>query len=191
MGFIIADAAGKGLPGTLYMTRSRSVFKVISSEEKEPGRTLSRSNDFIAADSSSKKGMFITALYLLYDERTKQMTYSNAGHYRPLWFRNRKGAFSALTTGGSPVGIASRQEYPQETIQLSKDDLVVMYTDGVIEARAENGEMFGIERLTKLISDNSALHAHDLFATIETGLQKFIGKAPPFDDMTFIVIRVL
>ncbi len=191
MGFIIADAAGKGLPGTLYMTRSRSVFKVISSQEVEPGETLSRSNDHIAADSSSRKGMFITALYLLYDKRTKQMTYSNAGHYRPLWYQSNTKTFGALTAGGSPVGITSRQEYPQETVQLASNDLMILYTDGVIEAKAENGEMFGIERLTKLIADNCTLHAHDLFTAIEAALQKFIGQAPPFDDMTFIVIRVL
>ncbi len=191
MGFIIADAAGKGLPGTLYMTRSRSVFQVISSQEKEPGATLSRSNDHIAADPSSRKGMFITALYVLYDKRTKRMTYSNAGHYRPLWFQNKTRTFGTLASGGSPVGIMSGQEYPQETVQLASNDLIVMYTDGVIEAKAESGEMFGIDRLTKLIEENSSLSAHDLFVAIEAALQRFIGKAPPFDDTTFIVIRVL
>lgn len=191
MGFMIADAAGKGLPGTLYMTRSRSIFQVISSQQKEPGETLSRSNDYIAADASSRKGMFITALYVLYDNEKKQMTYSNAGHYHPLWFKSAEKAFARLTSGGVPVGIASEQEYPQETIQLSSNDLVIMYTDGLIEAKKTNGEMFGIDRLKRVVEQNSALSAHDLFEKIEASVHEFIEKAPAFDDMTLIVIRVL
>jgi len=191
IGFMIADAAGKGLPGTLYMTRSRSIFQVISSQQEEPGKTLSRSNDYIAADASSRKGMFITALYVLYDNKKKQMTYSNAGHYHPLWFKGAEKAFGRLTSGGVPVGIASEQEYPQETIQLSSSDLVIMYTDGLIEAKKTNGEMFGIDRLKRVVEQNSSLSAHDLFGKIETAVQEFIEKAPAFDDMTLIVIRVL
>ena len=190
MGFIIADASGKGLPGTLYMTRSRSVFRVISSEEVDPAATLSRSNHYIAADASSAKGMFITVLYLLYDKNKMQMTCANAGHYPPLWFRTGAGTFSEITANGIPVGILPGQTYPEETIQLAPRDLLVLYTDGVIEARAENGEMFGVERLKGLIERHSALSAKDLFAKIEAGIKDFIGHAPPFDDLTLMVIRV-
>ncbi len=190
MGFIIADAAGKGLPGTLYMTRSRSVFKVVSSQEGQTGETLNRSNAYIASDSSARKGMFITVLYLLYDKKKKQMTYSNAGHYTPLWYKNSERTFSILKTGGLPVGIATEQRYEEETIQLSSKDLLVLYTDGVIEAHSEKGEMFGVERLKRLIEQNSSLGAHDLFMKIETAVKEFTANAPPFDDMTLIVIRV-
>ncbi|MFH1799349.1 MAG: SpoIIE family protein phosphatase [Candidatus Omnitrophota bacterium] len=190
IGFIIADASGKGLPGTLYMTRSRSVFRVISSEVTHPGETLSRSNNYIAADASSGKGMFITVLYLLYDTKKKQMTCANAGHYPPLWFKSKERAFTEITTNGVPVGILPEQTYPEETIQLASQDLLVMYTDGVIEARAAHGEMFGIERLKQLIAQNSSLGAHDLFMKIQDGIKEFIGQAPPFDDLTLMVVRV-
>ena len=189
-GFIIADASGKGLPGTLYMTRSRSVFRVISSEEAHPGKTLRRSNNYIAADASSGKGMFITTLYLLYDKHKRQMTCANAGHYAPLWFKAKEKIFAEITVSGVPVGILPEQIYPEETIQLASQDLLVMYTDGVIEARAEDGSMFGIERLKQLIEQNSPLSAHDLFTKIEAGIKTFIGQAPPFDDLTLIVVRV-
>lgn len=190
IGFIIADASGKGLPGTLYMTRSRSVFRVISSEEVYPGGTLNRSNRYIATDASSGKGMFITVLYLLYNKKTKQMTCANAGHYPPLWFKGKEKTFAALTVSGAPVGIMFEQKYREETIQLSSQDLLVMYTDGVIEAKAESGEMFGVERLKRLIEQNASLSARDLFAKIEAGIKEFIGHAPPFDDLTLMVIRV-
>lgn len=189
MGFIIADASGKGLPGTLYMTRSRSIFKVISTQEDRPGVTLSRSNTYIAADTASGKGMFITVLYLVYDKEKKQMTYADAGHYQPLWFKNKEKTFGVLNDGGIPIGILSEQNYPEETFQLSSGDLLVMYTDGITEAKAENGEMFGMDRLKRIIEENSSLSAHDLFAKIAAAIRKFIGQAPPFDDMTLMVIR--
>ncbi len=190
MGFIIADASGKGLPGTLYMTRSRSVFRVVSSEEVHPGKILSRSNSYIAADASSGKGMFITVLYMLYDKEKKQMTCANAGHYPPLWFRAKEKVFFEVTASGIPVGILSGQTYEEETVQLAPQDLLVMYTDGVIEAKGTHGEMFGVERLKRLVEANSSLSAHDLFVKIEAGIKAFIGEAPPFDDLTLMVIRV-
>jgi sigma-B regulation protein RsbU (phosphoserine phosphatase) len=188
-GFIIADASGKGLPGTLYMTRSRSVFRVISSEESHPGEILSRSNSYIAADASSGKGMFITVLFLLYNKAKKQMTCANAGHYPPLWFRAKEKVFAEITVSGVPVGILPGQTYAEETIQLAPHDLLVMYTDGVTEAKAAHGEMFGVERLKRLVEENSFLGAHDLFAKIRAGIKDFIGKAPPFDDLTLVVVR--
>jgi serine phosphatase RsbU (regulator of sigma subunit) len=190
VGFIIADASGKGLPGTLYMTRSRSVFRVVSSEESHPGDILSRSNDYIAADASSGKGMFITTLYLLYDKEKKKMTCANAGHYPPLWFKAKEKIFVETAVSGVPVGILPGQTYAEEMIQLASQDLLVMYTDGVTEAKAAHGEMFGIERLKQLVKQHSSLSAHDLFVKIEDGIKAFIGQAPPFDDMTLIVIRV-
>ncbi len=190
LGFIIADASGKGLPGTLYMTRSRSVFRVISSEEANPGAILSRSNSYIAADASSGKGMFITVLYLLYHKEKKQMTCANAGHYPPLWFKTKEKVFAEIATSGIPVGILPGQTYAEETIQLASQDFLVMYTDGVTEAKAAHGEMFGVERLKRLIEQNSSLSAHDLFVKIQAGIKEFIGHAPPVDDLTLIVVRV-
>jgi serine phosphatase RsbU (regulator of sigma subunit) len=189
-GFVIADASGKGLPGTLYMTRSRSVFRVVASQGGGPGEILNRSNGYIAADASSGKGMFITVLYLLYDNKSKQMTFANAGHYPPLWYKAREKTFAEFAASGIPVGIMPEQVYPEVTTQLSSQDLLVLYTDGVIEAKAGDGGMFGVERLKRLVGENSSFSAHDLFLKIEAGIKDFIGQAPPFDDMTLIVIRV-
>ncbi|OQA55906.1 MAG: Phosphoserine phosphatase RsbU [Candidatus Omnitrophica bacterium ADurb.Bin277] len=190
VGFIIADASGKGIPGTLYMTRSRSVFKVVASEENRPGETLSRVNNYIAADAFWGKGMFITLLYLIYDKTQKKMRYANAGHYHPLWYKNRERRFEELRGGGVPLGITPGQEYREETIQLNSNDVLVLYTDGVIEARAADGEMFGVDRLKKIIEEYCSLSARELFLKIEAATRDFVNQEPPFDDLTLIVIRV-
>ena len=134
--------------------------------------------------------MFITVLYALYDKKKKRMTCANAGHYPPLWYRAKEKVFGEITASGVPVGILPEQTYLEETIQLAPQDLLVMYTDGVTEAKAAHGEMFGVERLKRVVEQNSALSAHDLFVKIEAGIKEFIGQAPPFDDLTLIVVRV-
>jgi serine phosphatase RsbU (regulator of sigma subunit) len=191
VGFVVADAAGKGFPGTLYMTNSRSVFRVISAEETIPGNILRRTNDIISHDSASAKGMFITFLYSVYDSKAKTLTTVNAGHYLPLIYERAAGRFKSLHTGGGlPLGVYPEQEYPEEVVHLSSGDTVVMYTDGIVEAFNERKEMFGLSRLMKIIEKNVELSAQGLLDRIETEMKDFVAQTPPFDDVTLVVFKV-
>jgi len=189
-GFVIADAAGKGFSGTLYMTNSRSVFRVISSEEKVPRAALSRTNDFISRDASSAKGLFITFLYSIYDERTRELTCANAGHYLPIIYSGRTKKFRTLSASGLPLGIYPDQEYQEETVKLAPEDVVVMYTDGVIEASNSRKDMFGLTRLMKLVEDSAHQSASAILEKVETDMRAFVGAEPPFDDMTLVIFKV-
>jgi serine phosphatase RsbU (regulator of sigma subunit) len=189
-GFVIADAAGKGFPGTLYMTNSRSIFRVISSEERAPRLALARTNDFISRDASSVKGLFITFLYSIYDERTKEFTCANAGHYLPIIYSARNKKFRTLSASGLPLGIFPDQDYQEETVRLAPDDVVVMYTDGVIEAANARKDMFGLSRLMKLVEESASGGASAILGKIETAMRAFVGTEPAFDDMTLLVFKV-
>ena len=190
IGFVIADAAGKGFPGSLYMTNSRSVFRVVSTEEKMPQEVLRRTNNFISNEASATRGMFITFLYSVYEKETKKFTYSNAGHYPPLVFNARERKFRSLDCGGIPLGLYPEQSYPQETVQLETGDTVVMYTDGLIEALNGDGDMFGLPRLMEIIEKKSAHGASAMLHEIENEMNRFVGVTPPFDDMTLVVFKV-
>ncbi|MGH7198528.1 MAG: PP2C family protein-serine/threonine phosphatase [Candidatus Omnitrophota bacterium] len=190
VGFVIADAAGKGFPGTIYMTNSRSIFRVVSSEESVPRTTLQRTNDFISNDASSSTGLFITFLYSLYDRKTRRLTCSNAGHYLPIVYDSGGRRFKTMHAGGLPLGIYPEQEYPEETVQLAPGDVVVMYTDGVIEAVNSKRDMFGLARLMKLIEANPGETAAWLLTRIESEIAAFTGEEPQFDDITLIVFKV-
>ena len=190
VGFVIADATGKGFSGTLFMTNSRSVFRVISTEETDPSRTLSRTNDIISSDAASSKGMFITFLYSVYDRATKKLTCANAGHYPPIICEGKTRKFKTLHNGGLPLGVYPGEHFPEETVQLSSGDTVVMYTDGVIEASNRKKDMFGLTRLMKLVEDNPREDASALLAKIEKDLKEFTAGEPPFDDVTVVIFRV-
>jgi serine phosphatase RsbU (regulator of sigma subunit) len=188
-GFVIADAAGKGFPGTLFMTNSRSVFRVISTDEKSPGELLKKMNNFLA-DSNTASGMFITVLYCVIDRVKKELTYANGGHYGPLLFRPSRNAFISLGAAGLPVGVMPNEDYESETVGLEEEDLLVLYTDGIIEAMNEKRQMFGVEPLKKLMQENFQLKAQAISTKIEDALKRFVGKQEQFDDMTLMVMKV-
>ncbi len=190
VGFVIADAAGKGFPGSLYMTNSRSVFRVISSQESMPSQALKKANDFISTDSASSKGMFITFLYSVYDRAAKKLTYSNAGHYLPIIFDAKTKKFKPLHTGGLPMGIYPEQDYPEETVQLSSGDTVVMFTDGIVEAMNLKRDLFSLARLMKIVEENFHESASELLKKIESEIKVFAGAEPQSDDITLIVFKV-
>ena len=190
IGFVVADAAGKGFPGSLFMTNSRSIFRVISAQDTTPSIALKRTNDFISAEASSADGLFITFLYSIYEKDTKKLTYSNAGHYPPLVYSPLLNQFKSLNVGGVPLGVYPHQEFPQETVQLTPDDVVVMYTDGVLEASDKSGRMFGLNRLMSLIQREAGKTAVEILQTIEEDVSVFAAGQPLFDDMTLIVFKV-
>lgn len=189
VGFVIADAAGKGFPGTLFMTNSRSVFRVISTEEKSPDKLLNKMNDFIATNSTS--GMFITLLYCIYEIKTKMMTMANAGHYPPLIYRSKEDRFIELKTGGIPIGILPGQVYETESIQLNSGDILTLFTDGAVESMNPEKEMFELKRMEQVIRLNASSSSEEISKRMAKAIKDFSKTDQPFDDTTLLVMKIL
>ncbi len=188
LGIVIADAAGKGISGTLFMTNSRSVFRVIAKEEKAPETLLLKMNDFIASNSAS--GMFITLLYSVYNAKTRVLTTANAGHYAPLIFRPSSGEFLTMNNTGLPIGIMAGEVYVSDRTQLEPGDVLTFFTDGVVEAANAAKEMFGVERMMEIIRKNASGGANDISKKIEDTWKKFASGDQQFDDMTLLVMKI-
>ena len=189
IGFVVADAAGKGFPGTIFMTNSRSVFRVIAVDEKSPEGLLNKMNNFLAANSG-ESGMFITLLYCIYDVPAKELIYANGGHYAPLLFRSQNSSFLHLNSSGIPIGIVADQAYEAGKISLQSGDILVLYTDGVIEAVNSKKEMFGLDYLKQLVEQNAGQTAAALTKKIEQELRTFSEDLSQFDDITLMVMKV-
>jgi serine phosphatase RsbU (regulator of sigma subunit) len=190
-GFVIADAAGKGFSGTLFMTNSRSVFRVISSEEEGPARVLRRANDYIACDGASTKGLFITFLYVVYEPRARELVYANAGHFVPVVYESRFRRFKSLKGGGLPLGIYPNEEYAEESTTLSPGDVLVMYTDGILEAADSKKDMFGLGRLMTLVEAHAAEKPQDILNHITQAVKDFVGDQAQSDDITLVVLKAV
>ncbi|GEM_PF-3065816 len=189
VGFVVADAAGKGFPGTLFMTNSRSVFRVISTDEKSPEKLLNKMNDFIATNSTS--GMFITVLYCIYEIKTKKMTMSNAGHYPPLIYRAKEDLFISLKSGGMPIGIMPGQVYETEEIQLISGDILALFTDGAVESMNPEKEMFELKRMEQVLRENVSKPSDEISREMAKAIKDFSKTDQPFDDTTLVVMKIL
>lgn len=188
VGFVIADAAGKGFPGSLYMSNSRSIFRVISLTESSPSVMLRKTNDYISGDPT-QEGMFITYIFGVYDGKTRKLTYSNAGHFPPLLYNVHSRTFKPLNAGGMPIGIMAGMEFPEESVDFVEGDILVLYTDGIIEAMNLKNEMFGAENLERIIRDHGTEPARVIIDHIGSEIAAFVGEAPQHDDMTVVVVK--
>jgi len=182
-GIVIGDVSGKGVPAALYMAKLGSDLRTLAFTQKDPATALERLNDLLA--ERSRRGMFATLLYIELDSQTGTLSLSNAGHL-PLIIKKADGSVKKLsTTGGSPLGILAGMKFGQETAMLGPGDIVILYTDGIIEAMNAGEELYGYERFEALIKKAPSL-PEGLKSAIIEDVNKFTGLSPQHDDMTMV-----
>jgi phosphoserine phosphatase RsbU/P len=190
IGIMIADVSGKGIPAALFMALSRIVVRVNAIwYGRKPAAAIRDANTIIANDT--KSGMFVTLFYGFLDSTTRTLTYVNAGHNPPIHFRAADGTLAELPATGIAVGALSDADYSQVNVQMEPGDVLTLYTDGITEAENAALEMFGIERLEKVILSSHGLSANDLSQEILNAVKAFTGDHPQSDDITLMVIRSL
>jgi len=187
LGLIVADVSGKGVPAALFMALSRIVVRVNALWHRDPAKAIFDSNNIIAQDS--KSGMFVTLFFGTLKEKDRTLTYVNAGHNPPVLFRSRDGTIEELMPTGIVLGAVENREYYSESVTISPDDVLVMYTDGVTESINAQEELFGEERLYAILRENSTLPAREIIDRILSGIVEFTGDMPQFDDITLLVIK--
>jgi sigma-B regulation protein RsbU (phosphoserine phosphatase) len=197
--FAIGDVAGKGISAALLMASIQSTMRMQltagafsvagNGEAPQPLSTalmVSRLNKLLYANTSPEK--YATFYFGLYDEATHNLTYTNAGHLQPILLR--KGVPELLEVTGTVVGAFPFSSYEEKTIQLSSGDVLVAYTDGMIEPENEYGEMFGEQRLTDLLSRNVDRDSPEIIARTMEAVTQWSGSAAELsDDMTMLVAR--
>ncbi len=190
IGFVIADATGKGLPSSIFMTNSKSIFKVMTTEETSPGKVIQRTNDIMIKEFDPAASMFATMFYGIYNKDTSRFVYSNAGHNPPILIDSAHSTEKLLKSHGCPIGIIKDQIYAEDEIIMQKGDMVILYTDGVVEAMNEKNEMYGIQKLMKLVLDNKGLLAQELIDKIRNSVFEFAGGRLQYDDITLLIFKV-
>jgi len=197
--FAIGDVAGKGISAALLMASIQSTMRMQLTAEM-PGMTgnggaphalstavmVSRLNKLLYANTSPEK--YATFYFALYDEKTHLLTYTNAGHLQPILLR--KGVPELLEVTGTVVGAFPFSLYEEKTIPLAGGDVLVAYTDGMIEPENEYGEMFGEQRLTDLLAKNVHRDSPEIIARVMEAVLQWSGDAAELsDDMTMLVAR--
>ena len=190
LGFIVGDVTGKSVSAALVMSASRSVFRMLSEEQLNVGEIMIRANRRMKKDI--KSGMFVALLYAVLDSRERTLSLCSAGQTQPILFSAESGEAVLVQTEGDtfPIGILDDVEYEQTRLRLFPGDRCVFYTDGIVEATNEQGEIFGFERLQELMRGAGIMNAESLLKEIISKVEDFVGNAPQHDDLTIIVVSV-
>ncbi|OPY78358.1 MAG: Phosphoserine phosphatase RsbU [Syntrophorhabdus sp. PtaU1.Bin153] len=188
-GLVIADVSGKGFPAALFMALSRTCVRANAMGNATASEAICMANNLIAKDA--KSGMFVTLFYAVLDLRSKQLRYVNAGHNPPLLCKGYGGDVAALGAKGIALGVMDEINLQEIELNLSKNDVVLFYTDGVTEAINGRDEEFGLERLITLLEQNSSLRPQELIGKIKSAVTDFTQGQVQFDDLTLVVLKSL
>jgi sigma-B regulation protein RsbU (phosphoserine phosphatase) len=153
------------------MAMAKYVFRALARGDAEPGALLRLAND-VACDDL-EPGKFVTLLYAVVDPAARTVAVASAGH-PPARVVDPRGGVTVLGGGGFPLGIERDQDYAEEGARLDPGSTVVLYTDGVVEARRET-ELYGEERLDRLLADCRELPAQELAAEVLADCRAFAG----------------
>jgi sigma-B regulation protein RsbU (phosphoserine phosphatase) len=182
---VLGDVAGKGISAALLMARLGSELRYHSVGQSEPRPILQRVN--ASLERSASEGMFATTCMLVLEPATGALRISNAGHPPPL-VRNPDGTTAPLgAAGGAPLGLVESADIRQESLQLAPGAAVVLFSDGITEAVSQTAQLFGTERLARVLAGSSG-DAERLRTAVVDAVRAFRGSAAQSDDLTLVSI---
>jgi sigma-B regulation protein RsbU (phosphoserine phosphatase) len=181
----VADVAGKGVPAALLMSNMQAALKSLASENISPSELCGKLNRLMCGNTPLRK--FITCFYSELDIATRKLTFTNAGHNPPLLMR-RDGACVRLEEGGRVIGAFCDSTFTQQEIQLYDGDKLLLFTDGVTEARNADGEEFGDQRLLECLRSYAGRNAAELRTLILNEVTEFCHNN--FDDDATLMILI-
>ena len=184
---MVADVAGKSVPAALLMATLQASFRTLAGVCGTLLELTERLNLYCCEQNVGGQ-RFTTAFLAELDPVTKRLTYVNAGHNWPV-LRRRSGRIERLQTGGLPLGLmrSSRYQCGEET--LTAGDLLLVFTDGLIEAEDDREEEYGEFRMLAVLERYAGGSAAEVMRGLMTGADQFVGSAPQHDDITCLVLR--
>jgi len=184
---VICDVVGKGVPASLLMVMIRTVIRFVSSPKRGAEDILNVLNKGLTRRIGTDQ--YATLSVTVIDEESGKVDFSNAGHSPLLYFNKKEGSFIPVDTRGLPVGVEAEEVYVNKSILLEKDDILVLYTDGLPETKGSDGALYSIEKLEKLIIDNKEKTVEKIVEIIENDINLFKGSQDLIDDQTLIVVK--
>jgi len=181
----VADVAGKGFPAALLMSNMQAALKSLVSEKIEPSELCERLNRLMCGNTPLRK--FVSCFYSELDITRRMLTFTNAGHNPPFLIR-RNGECLRLDEGGRVIGAFTDSHFTQREIQLYEGDKLLLFTDGVTEARNDAGEEFGEERLEQCLRSYAGRNAAELRTIVLNEVTRFCDGN--FDDDAALMVVI-
>ncbi len=185
---VIGDVSGKGIPAALFMALTCSLLRAEALRGAPPEEVLRSVNRNLR--TMNARGMFVTVLYGVFNLQTYEFAFVRAGHDLPvIWGADRVPRL--LTPGhGQPLGLFPEPVLDAQAATLARGDSLLLYTDGVTEAREGRGTFFGIEGVDSAIRNTTAASAQQLCDELVATVTAYHGPVPQSDDITLVALRV-
>lgn len=186
----IGDVSGKGIAAALVMSMVTILFSQLQDDMDNPAKVLGKVNDIMYRHFGSRHSIYLTCFFLTLDTTTMTLTFSCAGHNPPFIYRSEIDEIVTLEAEGFGLGMFSKVIYQEKQIQVKTGDKIILYTDGVVDSRNKNGDMFCLDNLKKTIKHNKNANSFRLTHMVVEELELFAGGAHRHDDLTLIVIEI-
>ena len=184
---VIADVSDKGMPAALFMALSRTIVRASLIGSDSPADGITQANRLICADSPNS--MFVTLFAAQIDQASGDLIVVNAGHNPPYLYRSTDEQPTRLARTGMALGIEDTVPFDQQALHLDPGDVLVLYTDGILDALNARGEEFGDERLRRVCARHRAEPAAQVVAALRDEVLHFVGATPLADDCTVVIVK--
>jgi serine phosphatase RsbU (regulator of sigma subunit) len=187
LALLVGDVSGKGVSAALLMANVQATLRARLPLETELARLADGLDREI--DANTPRGVYLTLFLGILDVERGLLRYVNAGH-NPQFLLHAAGGIQPLSSTGLPIALYPSQGYSESIVDLGRGDLLFFYTDGLVETENPSGDMFGAERLQRLLEATHKQGVDRILEEVETSVRAFRGDAEPFDDATMMALRI-
>ena len=186
-GIAVADVMGKGLPASMLMSNLQACLRILGPEQVELHSLATKLNELFRYNLTLIR--FISLFLLRINVKDRELYYCNAGHHPGIWWNSKSNSIELLKPTGPAVGLSHSADYSSQKVRLNSGDLILIYTDGIIEARDKNNQEYGEKRLTNFVKEHNDKSANDFSKELRKSHKEFTRYVQ--DDMTLLVIKAL
>ena len=186
--FVLADVAGKGMNSLMIMIMLRAILRLVVNTTQSAGTILGWANRGISNESTIDH--FASLALINYDSTTSKIQFATAGTTPVYIYSAETKTIKKVSAPSEPIGVEKTTEYADNEAVVKSGDIIVMYTDGLVETVNESGVPYTAGKLTKLIAENSNLSGKEIANLVKTDIKKFSGSAHQHDDQTLLVIKI-
>jgi sigma-B regulation protein RsbU (phosphoserine phosphatase) len=190
LGLVVGDVSGHGVDAALFMATARAFLRAFASTGEDLSCVIGDLNNALERDMGT--GSFMTLFYCDVDVRERTLRYVRAGHNPPFLLRKGAGEFEELDQGGMGLGFERNHEFKVAgPVELEVGDILVLFTDGIPEARNSQKELFDEERLRNIVREHQESSAKEIVEEIVDQVNRFTGGVGVEDDVTLIVAKAV
>lgn len=189
LALVVGDVSGHGVGAALLMSTARALLRAFTASTDAPHDVVSKLNRFLSGDVET--GRFMTLFYGELSLSDRKLTYVRAGHNEPVIYRRSKGTFEELAEGG--IALAMMEDFDFDLsgpVQLEPGDILLLYTDGVVESMNAAREVFGMDRAREILKNSADLPAKDIVERFRKAVRDFTGVDSREDDLTLVVAKI-